>query len=172
MFAAYHRVLSKRPILVQCVSTAALFGTGDVIAQQTVEKRGWNNHDLVRTLRMSTFGGIFAGPILSYWYRFIDKTITHKVPSRALLYKVACDQFLFAPFFIGAFFTGQGLFEGKSVNEIKEKLSNGYTTALAGNYKIWPAVQLINFFLLSTKEAAIKILSLIYQSHQSREHQS
>jgi hypothetical protein len=35
-----------------------------------------------------------------------------------------------------AFFTAQGLFEGKSASEIKDKLSNGYTTALVGNYKV------------------------------------
>ncbi|EIE84637.1 hypothetical protein RO3G_09347 [Rhizopus delemar RA 99-880] len=76
MFAAYHRALTKRPILVQCLST------GDVIAQQTVERRGWKDHDFVRTLRMTTFGGVFAGPILSTWYRFIDKKITTPVPSK------------------------------------------------------------------------------------------
>jgi protein Mpv17 len=53
-----------------------------VIAQQTVERRGWKDHDFVRTLRMSTFGGVFAGPILSTWYRFIDKKITTPVPSK------------------------------------------------------------------------------------------
>lgn len=107
-----------------------------MIAQQTVERRGWKDHDFVRTLRMTTFGGVFAGPILSTWYRLIDKKITTPVPSKALLYKVVCDQFLFAPFFIGAFFTAQGLFEGKSASEIKDKLSSGYTTALVGNYKV------------------------------------
>ncbi|GAA5796933.1 hypothetical protein HPULCUR_002311 [Helicostylum pulchrum] len=146
MFAAYHRVLTKRPILVQSVSTAVLFGAGDVIAQQLIEKQGWEQHDLKRTLRMSAFGGIFAGPALSTWYRFIDRKVTTTNRVQGLVTKVVLDQFVFAPFFIAAFFTGQGLFEGKSINEIKEKLSSGYTTALIGNYKIWPAVQIANFY--------------------------
>ncbi|KAI9487328.1 MAG: sym-1 [Benjaminiella poitrasii] len=146
MFAAYHRVLTKRPILVQSISTAALFGAGDVIAQQLVERQGWKRHDYMRTLRMTTFGGVFAGPVLSVWYRYVDRKITIKNPFQGLVAKVTLDQFVFAPFFIAAFFTGQGLFEGKSVKEIKEKLSNGYKTALIGNYKIWPAVQFINFY--------------------------
>lgn len=124
-----------------------------------------------RTLRMSAFGGIFAGPALSTWYRFIDRKVTTTNRVQGLVTKVVLDQFVFAPFFIAAFFTGQGLFEGKSINEIKEKLSSGYTTALIGNYKvriktrkkyscvfffnckklykkkkIWPAVQIANFY--------------------------
>lgn len=146
MFAAYHRALTKRPILVQSLSTAVLFGAGDVIAQQIVEKQGWEKHDLQRTLRMTTFGGVFAGPTLSTWYRFVDKKVKTTNKFQGLATKVALDQFIFAPFFIAAFFTGQGLFEGKSLSEIKDKLTTGYTTALIGNYKIWPAVQVVNFY--------------------------
>ncbi|GAN11049.1 protein sym1 [Mucor ambiguus] len=146
MFAAYHRVLTKRPILIQSLSTAVLFGAGDLIAQQFVEKQGWDKHDFTRTFRMTAFGGIFAGPALSNWYRFIDKKVTTKNAFQGLATKVVLDQFIFAPFFIAAFFTGQGIFEGKSLQEIKDKLSSGYTTALVGNYKIWPAVQVVNFY--------------------------
>lgn len=54
------------------------FLLGDVIAQQFVEKQGWDKHDLTRTFRMTAFGGVFAGPALSNWYRFIDKKVTTK----------------------------------------------------------------------------------------------
>lgn len=38
-------ILQRRPMLAQCTTAAVLFGTGDVIAQQAVEKRG-RNHDV------------------------------------------------------------------------------------------------------------------------------
>jgi hypothetical protein len=85
---------------------------------------------------MTIFGGVFAGPALSTWYRLIDKKVTATNKFQNLATKVVLDQFVFAPFFIAAFFTVQGLFEGKSVTEIKDKLSSGYTTALIGNYKV------------------------------------
>lgn len=34
-----------------------LFGTGDTLAQQAVEKKGFRNHDLARTSRMAAYGG-------------------------------------------------------------------------------------------------------------------
>lgn len=74
------------------------------------------------------------------------------------------DQFLCAPVFIGSktkvvnvvicitdsflvFFSAQGLLEGKSVNEIKEKLQQGYTTAVLANYKV--IIQIVNHAMYS-----------------------
>ncbi|KAL1932325.1 hypothetical protein VTP01DRAFT_9381 [Rhizomucor pusillus] len=146
MWGAYQRVLARRPILVQSLTTVFLFGAGDVLAQQGVERRGLEQHEISRTFRMAAFGGTFAGPALSIWYRFLEKNIKATTPLAGLVKKVAADQLLSAPIFIGVFFTVQGLFEGKPVNEIKEKLQNGYTSALFANYKLWPAVQFINFY--------------------------
>jgi protein Mpv17 len=39
-----------------------------------------------------------------------------------MLTKVALDQLMFAPAFIGIFYTAQGALEGKSMSEIIEKL--------------------------------------------------
>ncbi|KAJ3310157.1 glucokinase [Boothiomyces sp. JEL0838] len=55
------------------------------------------------------------------------------------------DQGLYAPTFIGVFFVYNGLMEGNSIEQVKQKLAIGYKPALLGNYTIWPAVQLINF---------------------------
>lgn len=53
----YQAKLVKRPLLTQVVTTAILFGTGDVIAQQAVDKKGLEKHDLARTGRMVLYGG-------------------------------------------------------------------------------------------------------------------
>lgn len=39
-------------MLYQCVTAGVLFASGDVIAQQAIEKRGWKHHD-VRALTTS-----------------------------------------------------------------------------------------------------------------------
>lgn len=53
----YQAKLAKRPLLTQVVTTAVLFGTGDVVAQQAVDKKGLKKHDLARTGRMVLYGG-------------------------------------------------------------------------------------------------------------------
>lgn len=49
--------LASRPLLTQSITTAVLFATGDTMAQQLVEKKGLEKHDLARTSRMAFYGG-------------------------------------------------------------------------------------------------------------------
>jgi protein Mpv17 len=43
-------------MLAQCATAAFLFGSGDILAQQAIEKKG-RNHDFARTARLSFYGG-------------------------------------------------------------------------------------------------------------------
>lgn len=53
----YNAKLASRPFLTQSITTAALFATGDIAAQQLVEKKGAKDHDFARTGRMTLYGG-------------------------------------------------------------------------------------------------------------------
>lgn len=53
----YQAKLAQRPFATQVVTTAVLFGAGDCLAQQAVEKKGLAKHDLMRTVRMAGYGG-------------------------------------------------------------------------------------------------------------------
>ncbi len=66
-------------------------------------------------------------------------------PNATILARVACDQGLFAPTFIGIFLSSMAVLEGSSP---REKLDKSYRTALTTNYMIWPFVQLVNFKLV------------------------
>lgn len=140
----YQAKLARAPITTQLVSTGVLFAAGDVLAQQAVERRG-SKHDIVRTGRMAFFGTAIAGPILVGWYRVLDRYVNLATPNRTLLARVALDQLAFAPPNIAVFFTAQGLLEGKRPREVGEKLEKAWWPTLQNNWKLWPAVQLVNF---------------------------
>ena len=53
----YKLKLATRPLMTQSVTTAILFATGDIMAQQAVEKKGVAKHDFTRTGRMILYGG-------------------------------------------------------------------------------------------------------------------
>lgn len=56
--------------------------------------------------------------------------------------RVAADQLLFAPTFIGVFLSSMAVLEGGSPSD---KLAKSYVPALTANYMIWPLVQAVNF---------------------------
>jgi protein Mpv17 len=53
----YNARLATRPLLTGSVTTAVLFATGDISAQQLVQRRGFKDHDMTRTGRMALYGG-------------------------------------------------------------------------------------------------------------------
>lgn len=53
----YNGRLAARPLLTQSITTAVLFATGDITAQQLVDQRGLEKHDFARTGRMALYGG-------------------------------------------------------------------------------------------------------------------
>jgi hypothetical protein len=83
------------------------------------------------------------GPAATTWFGLLQRHV--RLPGRPnaeIVARVACDQGLFAPTFIGIFLSSMALLEGGSPSE---KLAASYLPALQTNYLLWPAVQLINF---------------------------
>lgn len=78
---------------------------------------------------------IFQGPATRTWYGILDKFIGSKGGLVAVK-KVACDQLLFAPFFIVILLSTVGFMQGNDVNSIKKKLENEYPDILISNYKV------------------------------------
>ncbi|KAG9094238.1 Protein required for ethanol metabolism [Ceratobasidium sp. 370] len=122
---AYTRFLNRRPFLGPCITTAVLFAVGDVVAQQGVDRRGLAN-DWVRTARLGTYGGAVFAPIVIKWY------------------KVALDQFAFAPFAIALFFGCTTLMEGKSIEDVRRKLNSSYKDTLVANWGLFIPFQTVN----------------------------
>ena len=55
--ARYQARLAARPLFTQAITTSVLFAVGDITAQQLVEKKGIEKHDITRTGRMALYGG-------------------------------------------------------------------------------------------------------------------
>ncbi|KAI5809833.1 hypothetical protein DFH27DRAFT_161831 [Peziza echinospora] len=154
-------------MLTQSATTGVLFATGDVLAQQGVEKRGLENHDFSRTARMGFYGGLIFGPMVVQWYRFLDRAI--KIPGRAnaeLLARVAIDQVVFTPANMLLFFSAMAVLEGESP---MEKLRTSFKETILVNWMVWPGVQLVNFKIvpLQHRLLVVNMISLGWNSYLS-----
>ncbi|TDZ20276.1 Protein sym-1 [Colletotrichum orbiculare MAFF 240422] len=142
MLGWYQARLAARPLLTQSITTSILFATGDITAQQLVDKRGLKGHDWSRTGRMALYGGTIFGPAATTWFKFLQKNIVLRNKNLEILARVGVDQGVFAPVMIGVFLSSMAVLEGGSP---QEKLQKNYTTALTSNFLLWPFVQAVNF---------------------------
>ncbi|CAG2178237.1 unnamed protein product [Oppiella nova] len=139
----YQAKLASRPVFTQAVSTAVLFATGDVLAQQVVEKRGFSEHTLERTGRMALYGGCVFGPGATLWYQFLQrKIVLPGKPNLEILARVATDQTVFASTNLFLFLSSMAIMEG---SDPKAKLEASYWEALKKNWMVWPGAQFVNF---------------------------
>eukprot|EP00455_Lapot_gusevi_P049704 TRINITY_DN709_c0_g1_i3.p1 TRINITY_DN709_c0_g1~~TRINITY_DN709_c0_g1_i3.p1 ORF type:complete len:187 (-),score=2.28 TRINITY_DN709_c0_g1_i3:137-697(-) len=148
IFQRYWKLLETRPVLTQSVSAGLIMGAGDAL-EQTIE-RSQNGHkfDVWRTLRMTSYGLIFVGPVVGKWFRYLERIAPAHHGFRSVFKKVLIDQVVFAPLTTVGFFAAMGAMEGKRSHEIRAKLENSFVDTMIVNYYIWPAVQLINFYLV------------------------
>ncbi|KAI0384114.1 hypothetical protein F5Y04DRAFT_278113 [Hypomontagnella monticulosa] len=166
MLRWYQRKLASRPLITQAVTTAVLFAVGDVTAQQVVEKKGIEKHEFARTGRMFLYGGAVFGPAATTWYGILQRSIVLRNKKAEMLARVAADQLLFAPTFIGVFLSSMAVMEGGSP---QEKLNKSYWPALQTNYLIWPFVQMANFTLvpLEHRVLVVNIVSIGWNCYLS-----
>ena len=152
--------MASRPLLTQSVTTAVLFATGDTMAQQLVEKKGFDKHELARTGRMALYGGAVFGPAATLWFGFLQKRI--RIPGRPnleILARVGVDQCVFASTNMFVFLSTMAILEG---SDPKKKLESTYFNALQKNWMVWPVVQATNFKFvpLEHRVLVVNIVSL------------
>ncbi|KAJ4292548.1 Protein required for ethanol metabolism [Kalmusia sp. IMI 367209] len=112
------------------------------MAQQGVEKKGLDKHDLTRTGRMFAYGGAIFGPAATKWYSFLASRVHASTANRTIAARVAADQFVFAPINMTVFLSSMAYFEGASP---KERLQKAWVPGMTNNFLLWPWVQGVNF---------------------------
>jgi protein Mpv17 len=77
------------------------------------------------------------------------------------------DQTIFAPVFLGGFLTVLGITDGKSSQQIWDKLYQDYPQVLRSNYMLWPAAQIITFTVvpLQHRVGFVSLVALFWNTY-------
>ncbi|WOO77183.1 Protein SYM1 [Vanrija pseudolonga] len=161
VLAAYLRQLSTRPLRTKMITSTVLFSIGDSIAQFGIEGRrlgadgsevdqagdpieAW---DPQRAARLAFYGGFIFAPLAHNWLGFIEKI---KYPSkiRTLATRLAVDQFLWGPFIVCMFWGCNGILEGKSIPEVKQKVEMAFLPVYMRSMCVFGPTAAINFTLI------------------------
>lgn len=167
MLRWYQAKLASRPLLTQSITTAVLFATGDTMAQQLVERKGFANHEIARTGRMALYGGCVFGPAATTWFGFLQRRIVFPGrPNLEIAARVLTDQTVFASTNLFVFLSSMAIMEG---TDPSEKLKQSYATALQKNWMVWPIIQLTNFKFvpLEHRVLVVNVISLGWNCYLS-----
>jgi hypothetical protein len=115
LWTRYNKLLDTQPLFTKALTSLTGFTLGDILAQNFVEKSG--DYDIMRTLRLGSFGFLIHGTTGHYFYGFLDS----KLPGTAMTTvasKVAIDQLFWNPIFGLMFFGYLNFVEGKSFEDL------------------------------------------------------
>ncbi|XP_030947246.1 protein Mpv17 [Quercus lobata] len=157
----YQNCLAVHPVKTQVISSAIIWGVGDIAAQTITYSTAKNKRQIQgkdkelkinwkRVAATSLFGFGFVGPVGHFWYEGLDRFIKFRLlmqpkSFRFVATKVALDGVIFGPLDLLVFFTYMGFTNGKSVPQIKEDVKRDFLPALILEGGIWPILQVANF---------------------------
>lgn len=158
----YQNCLAVHPVKTQVISSALIWGFGDIAAQAVTHTTAKKHHlqsrnedkefkiNWRRVTTTSLFGLGFVGPVGHFWYEGLDRFIRLRLQLRPNSFsfvatKVAADGIIFGPFDLLVFFTYMGFSTGKSAAQVKEDVKRDFLPALILEGGVWPIVQVANF---------------------------
>ncbi|XP_069688575.1 protein Mpv17 [Periplaneta americana] len=168
LYNGYHSFLHSYPILTQSLQCSFLMGTGDVICQVALEEKNLKTLNYERLLKFTGIGFFFIGPVLQVWYTKLA-LVGGKSLYIKTLKKVGLDQLIAAPTLLCTVMSSVHLLDGHSLEETKLKLRQDYLDVLINNYKLWPAVQFLNFALVPVnfQVLVVQVVALAWNCYLS-----
>ncbi|KAG8048773.1 hypothetical protein GUJ93_ZPchr0009g1032 [Zizania palustris] len=115
--------IEARPVLTKSVTAAAIFTVAD-LSSQMITLGSEDSLDLVRTLRMASYGLLISGPSLHLWFNFVSKVFPKK-DVVSTLKKMFLGQAVYGPIINSVFFSyNAGLQVGHVVDEEEVALAS------------------------------------------------
>lgn len=147
-------MLDTQPLLTKALTSLTGFTLGDVLAQNFIESGG--EYDLMRTIRLGSFGFLVHGTTGHYFYGFLDSKLPGTAPI-TVASKVAIDQVVWNPIFGCMFFGYLNFAEGKSFSDYTKKLQADLKTAVMGSWAVWVPAHTINFAFIPPSQRLLYI---------------
>jgi protein Mpv17 len=158
LWARYNMLLEAQPLLTKALTSLTGFTAGDVLAQKFVEPDD-KPYDIMRTVRLGSFGFLLHGTTGHYFYGMLDSKLPGTKPVTVAT-KVLIDQTIWNPIFGLMFFGYLNVMEGKSFETYTNKIKADLKTAVMGSWAVWVPAHTINFAFVPPAQRLLYINSI------------
>jgi len=155
LWARYNMLLEAQPLLTKALTSLTGFTLGDVLAQNFIEESE-TPYDIMRTVRLGSFGFMLHGTTGHYFYGMLDSKLVGTKPVTVAT-KVAIDQTIWNPIFGCMFFGYLNFMEGKTMDDYVNKIKQDLQTAVMGSWAVWVPAHTINFAFVPPSQRLLYI---------------
>jgi protein Mpv17 len=159
IWSRYNAMLEAQPLFTKALTSLTGFTVGDILAQLFIDNKDGKPYDIMRTVRLGSFGFLLHGTTGHYFYGFLDSRLPGTKPLTVAT-KVLIDQTIWNPIFGCMFFGYLNLVEGKTFEQYKQKLEADLMTAVMGSWAVWVPAHTINFAFVPPAQRLLYINSI------------
>lgn len=161
-FHWYKKRLHTNPIITNSITAGFTCTIGDLGAQQ-IEKYQFNkkterlkspwSYNYQRTVKNFVYGLIFNGAPFYFWYKYLDILFPKPILTQVLS-KVIINQIFLAPIMNITYFSYVAILLNYKngpkdcLEKVKTKLEHSLIPTMITSCKVWPFIQLVNFYFL------------------------
>ncbi|TKR82400.1 hypothetical protein L596_016131 [Steinernema carpocapsae] len=147
LLKAYQRLMQRYPFPTQVLSAGILAASGDAFCQLLIQRNP--KYDFVRTARFFGATVCVVAPLQTRWFRFLERHVNSRSAKIiSPVKRVIVDQAFGAPFFNTLFLFSLASLEHRKVSTATHIVQHQIGPVLLANYKLWPFVQLFNFYVV------------------------
>lgn len=152
----YLNQLQRHPLRTKAITAGVLSAISDIVSQKL---SGIQKLQLRRLLLKVLFGFAYLGPFGHFLHTTLDKIFKGKRDPKTVAKKVVLEQVTVSPMNNLLFMIYFGLIiEGRSWNEVKDRLKKNYPSVQLTSWMFWPAFGCINHLYVPLQ------LRVIFQS--------
>ena len=157
----YNRAISSKglqSLLTKSCSSFVGFLVGDFLSQILTSRDKFN---IVRFLRMGTFGALVHAPAGHIFYRNLERRIPGS-SRNAIVKKVVIDQLFWTPLFAVFMFSYNGVLAGNAFTKVLKamKTSKSVLTYMITSLLLWPTAHYINYNAIPPNKRLLYINSV------------
>lgn len=172
MKKSFENLLFKHPYKTKMATGGLLVGTGDLIAQNIIEKTP--KYDPERTIRLMLLGGCFLAPVQRLWIDLVLPKIAGGgktgTKSAIAIRKSLLDSFVFGTV-MNTCYVGLNMYLSGDVakDKIVSKMKDEQFGIVLTGWSYWIPIQMINyrFVPLNYQMNATQVLALVWHSFLS-----
>lgn len=142
-WSKYLLQLQSNPLRTKAITSGALIGTSDLIAQRIA---GAKEFQFKRAFLLMLYGLVYGGPFGHYFHKLMDKVFQGKKGNATVAKKVLLEQLTSSPWNNVLFMVYYGIVvEGRPWSLVRNKVRKDYAMVQLTAWKFWPVVGWINY---------------------------